>query len=148
MSLRWLQIFFPLKSPEEWSDHETGLSRKTLVSVFFPWLNSYHAVLPCIKHCNTEKPKHRLPIYIYIYIYIYIIFLSIAVWIDEQKFEWHKRVTIYGRVLDYYSHLLIFVAPIPSNIMFAAFWLFSYSRIESQCLHGIIHLLLGISFQS
>ena len=82
------------------------------------------------------------------YIYIYIFFLSIAVWIDEQKFESHKRVTIYGRVLDYYSHLLIFIAPIPSNIMFAAFWLFSYSRIECQCLHGIIHLLLGISFQS
>ncbi len=68
--------------------------------------------------------------------------------VDEQKFESHKRVTIYGRVLDYYSHLLIFIAPIPSNIMFAAFWLFSYSRIECHCLHGIIHLLLGISFQS
>ena len=99
--LRWLQIFFPLKSPD-----------------------------------------------IYIYIYIYKTILSIAVWIDEQMFESHKRVTIYGRVFDYYSHLLIFIAPIPSNIMFAAFWLFSYSRIECQCLHGIIHLLLGISFQS
>ena len=71
------------------------------------------------------------------YLYIYIIILSIAVWIDEQKFESHKRVTIYGRVLDYYSHLLIFIAPIPSNIMFAALWFSSMAELNANLFMGL-----------
>ena len=72
-------------------------------------------------------------IYIYIYIrnhqtdeYIYIYFLLLLLFFFKYngmdrpaKFESHKRVSIYRRVLDHHSHMCISIAPIPSNIMFA-----------------------------
>ena len=55
-------------------------------------------------------------------IYIIIIILLFFKYngIDRPaEFESHKRVSIYRRVLDHYSHMRISIAPIPSNIMFA-----------------------------
>ena len=39
---------------------------ESVVSLFFPCLNTYRALLLRIWHCTTEKSKHRLPMYVYI----------------------------------------------------------------------------------
>ena len=113
-----------------------------IIYIYISELSSFNQRNVVVSSCRHSSTKHlKLPSHLLRKFY------SISTMVTNIR-SIKASYFIYGRVLDYYSHLLIFIAPIPSNIMFAAFWLFSYSRIECQCLHGIIHLLLGISFQS
>ena len=70
--------------------------------------------------------------------YRHIYYVNFIVYLRRlQIFVPLKRVTIYGRALDYYSHLLIFIAPIPSNIMFAAFWFSSMAELNANLFMGL-----------
>ena len=72
----WLRIFLTIKSPDEWVITKQACRDDSIVSLFFLYHNIYRTLLLHIKHCTTEKLKHRLPIYIYIYIYILYIIIK------------------------------------------------------------------------
>ena len=70
-------------------------------------------------HAYTIIRQMNIIYNFYYYYYYYYYFFKYNGMDRPAKFESHKRVSIYGGVLDHHSHVLISIAPIPSNIMFA-----------------------------
>ena len=92
-----------------------------------------HHLTNVTKSClHAVTAEQSILSYRHIYYVNFIVYLR---WL--QVFVPLKRVTIYGRVLDYYSLLLIFIAPVPSNIMFAAFWFSPMAELNANLFMGL-----------
>ena len=92
-----------------------------------------HRLTNVTKSClHAVTAEQSILSYRHIYYVNFIVYLR---WL--QIFVPLKRVTIYGCVLDYYSHLLIFIAPVPSNIMFAAFWFSPMAELNANLFMGL-----------
>ena len=92
-----------------------------------------HHLTNVTKSClHAVTAEQSILSYHHIYYVNFIVHLR---WL--QIFVPLKRVTIYGRVLVYYSHLLIFIAPVPSNIMFAAFWFSPMAELNANLFMGL-----------
>ena len=92
-----------------------------------------HHLTNVTKSClHAVTAEQSILSYRHIYYVHFIVYLR---WL--QIFVPLKWVTIYGRVLDYYSHLLIFIAPVPSNIMFAAFWFSPMAELNANLFMGL-----------
>ena len=92
-----------------------------------------HHLTNVTKSClHAVTAEQSILSYRHIYYVNFIVYLR---WL--QIFVPLKRVTIYGRALDYYSHLLIFIAPVPSKIMFAAFWFSPMAELNANLFMGL-----------
>ena len=94
---------------------------------------NWHHLTNVTKSClHAVTAEQSILSYRHIYYVNFIVYLR---WL--QIFVPLKRVIIYGRVLDNYSHLLIFIAPVPSNIMFAAFWFSPMAELNANLFMGL-----------